>query len=138
MQHSRHREVALRQQLGQVQAGQQQHAQDVQAQLQQQAQTAQAQFRQDVGLAFQNLAQTQQAVFQALQRDAKPERKMTLIDTKGLGKPEKYTGEEQGWLYWKTRVESFVTSVYPQMDAEKGTPSLNNIYDSGIPPIYIH
>ena len=116
MQQSQQREAALRQQLEQVQQGQQQQAQDLQAQMQQQAQTATAQFRQDVGMAFQNLAQTQQAVLQALQQP-KPDRKVTLIDTKGLGKPEKFTGEEQGWLYWKTRMESFVTSVYPQMDA---------------------
>ena len=32
----------------------------------------------------------------------------------------------------------FCKWMYPQMDAEKGTPSFNKIYDSGIPPIYIH
>lgn len=47
----------------------------------------------------------------------KPEQKIRLVDTKGLAKPEKFTGDEMGWLYWKTRAESFVTSVFPEMKA---------------------
>ena len=114
MEQSQAREQTLRQQLDQVLMGQQQQAQNVQAQLDQQAQTAQAQFRNDVGAAFQELAQSQRALMHAV--TTKPEKKMTLVDTKGLAKPEKFTGEETGWLYWKTRMEAFITSVFPQME----------------------
>ena len=114
MEQSQAREQSLRQQLDQVMLGQQQQAQNVQAQLEQQAQTAQAQFRNDVGVAFNELAQSQRALLTAV--STKPERKMTLVDTKGLAKPEKFTGEESGWLYWKTRMEAFITSVFPQME----------------------
>ena len=114
MEQSQAREQSLRQQLDQALLGQQQQAQNVQAQLDQQAQTAQAQFRNDVGVAFQELAQSQRALLHAV--SSKPEKKMTLVDTKGLAKPEKFTGEEAGWLYWKTRMEAFITSVFPQME----------------------
>ena len=66
----------------------------------------------DVGAAFQALAMSQQELLTALK---KPERKITLIDTKGLAKPEKFSGNEDGFLYWRTRMESFVTSIFPAM-----------------------
>ena len=66
----------------------------------------------DVGAAFQALATSQQELLAALK---KPEKKITLIDTKGLAKPEKFSGNEDGFLYWRTRVESFVASIFPDM-----------------------
>ena len=66
----------------------------------------------DVGAAFQALAMSQQELLTALK---KPEKKITLINTKGLAKPEKFSGHEDGFLYWRTRMERFVASIFPEM-----------------------
>lgn len=102
------REAALRQQLDQVLNGQQQQAQA-------QAQQQQAAFQANVGAAFQELARSQNDLVQAL-RD-RPDKKVTLVDNRGLAKPDRFLGEESNWLYWKTRMEAFITSVHPKMEA---------------------
>lgn len=66
----------------------------------------------DVGMAFQALAQSQQELLAALK---KPEKRVTLVDNKGLAKPERFDGKEEQFLCWRTRVEAFVTSVFPDM-----------------------
>lgn len=67
-----------------------------------------------VGQAFQALAQSQKELVESMKDDAA--RKVTLIDTKGLGKPEKFDGKEESFLYWRTRLEAFVTGIYPEFE----------------------
>ena len=48
--------------------------------------------------------------------ERKDERRMSLVDTKGLAKPDKFTGKEESFLYWRTRLEAFITSVFGEFD----------------------
>ena len=66
----------------------------------------------DVQGAFQALVESQRELLTALKR---PDKKITLIDNKGLAKPDRFDGREEFFLYWRTRIESFVTSVFPDM-----------------------
>eukprot|EP00438_Fugacium_kawagutii_P020302 Skav211652 [mRNA] locus=scaffold1290:312904:315642:- [translate_table: standard] len=60
------------------------------------------------------LAASQQQLLDAVKQ--KGERKVTLVDDKGLARPDRFTGSEEHFLYWKTRMEAFITSVFPEMD----------------------
>ena len=100
----------------QVSEGQQGEAQ-VRAQLealrQQQAQQATATANglpPDVGAAFIALATSQRELVESLK--TKDKREMSLIDNKGPAKPDRFTGKEERFLYWRTRLEAFVTSVF--------------------------
>ena len=88
----------------------QQQMQDIRNQQAQAAGPGQAQV--DVGMAFQALAQSQRELLAALK---KPDKRVTLVDNKGLAKPERFDGKEENFLCWRTRVEAFVTSVFPDM-----------------------
>ena len=68
----------------------------------------------DVGAAFTALANSQMELVATLK--TKDKRQMSLIDNKGLAKPEKFTGREESFLYWRTRLEAFVTSVFSDFD----------------------
>ena len=46
------------------------------------------------------------------------EKKVTLIDNRGIGKPEQFTGkDEEYFLRWKIKLEVFIFSVFPEMEA---------------------
>ena len=63
---------------------------------------------------LQTLANTQTQVAEALK---KGDKKMTLIDNRGIGKPEKFAGkEDESFLRWKIKLESFVLSVFPELE----------------------
>ena len=125
---SQQREAQLRQQLEAVmKAGQeaQQREQQVRAQVEtltQQLQHQQQQMQQGpvnlenlIGAAFTNLAQSQQQ-FMDTMRSEGTRNKVTLFDTKGLARPDKYEGKEELFLHWRTKLESFVTSVHPELE----------------------
>ena len=42
--------------------------------------------------------------------------RLTLIDNRGVAKPEKFKGDEPHCLKWKIRIESFIFSVFPEME----------------------
>ena len=127
-QESQQREATLRQQLElMMKASQeaQQREQVVRAQVEtltQQLQQQQQQMQQGptnlenmIGAAFTNLAQSQQQ-FMDTMRSEGSKSKVTLFDTKGLARPDKFEGKEEMFLHWRTKLESFVTSVYPEME----------------------
>ena len=63
------------------------------------------------------------AILQALQRQGdaiskllqKPDRRPTLIDTRGLGKPGNFTGQQDKWLSWSTKTRNYVLGVFPEL-----------------------
>ena len=126
-QDSQQREAALRQQLENVmKAGQeaQQREQQVRTQVEtltQQLQQQQQQMQQPtnlenlIGAAFNNLAQSQQQLMDTMRTEGSKS-KVTLFDTKGLARPDKFEGKEESFLHWRTKLESFVTSVYPEFE----------------------
>ena len=61
------------------------------------------------------MAQSQKDLIDGLKQ--KEERNVTLFDTKGLAKPEKFDGKEESFLYWRTKLESFIASVYPEFES---------------------
>ena len=48
----------------------------------------------------------------ALQEDAK----LTLIDNRGVAKPDKFGSKDEGFLRRKIRTESFILSVFPELE----------------------
>lgn len=68
-----------------------------------------------VATAFEALASSQKELVESLKGKEKP--KLSLVDTRGLAKPEKFTGKEEVFLYWRTRLEAFITATYPQLEA---------------------
>ena len=64
----------------------------------------------DVEAAFTALATSQKELMDSLKH--KDERRMSLVDTKG----HKFTGKEESFLYWRTRLEAFITSVFGEFD----------------------
>ena len=58
------------------------------------------------------MVNTQRAILDATKRG---DRKITLVDTKGLAKPNTYDGSTD-FLQWKIRFEAFVTSVHDDME----------------------
>ena len=124
VQQGQQREAQLRQQIDAlVQAGQeaQQREQQVRAQvetltqqLHQQQQTL-VNFENMVGAAFNNLAASQRQFMDSLRNEGL-RNKVTLFDTKGLARPDRFEGKEELFLHWRTKLEAFVTSVYPEME----------------------
>ena len=43
-------------------------------------------------------------------------KEMTLIDNRGVAKPEKFKGDEGNYLHWKMKTESFILSVFPELE----------------------
>ena len=105
------REAQLRaqvEQLVQVGTEAQQREQQLRAQVEQLTQQVQnpgpGSLQAVVGQAFQAMAQSQKDLIDGLKQ--KEERNVTLFDTKGLAKPEKFGGKEESFLYWRTKLES--------------------------------
>jgi len=70
----------------------------------------------NLGTAVTELSANQKSLAEVLTKQQSQGRKITLIDTKGLAKPEKFSGAEENFLYWRTRIESFVTSLVPEIE----------------------
>ena len=70
----------------------------------------------DVGRAFQELARSQSELLEAMRTSKSGDKKMNLVDNKGLAKPDRFDGQESRFLYWRTRLEAFMTSVYPDLE----------------------
>ena len=67
-----------------------------------------------IGPALQALATSQSEMANAMKQD---ERKMNLVDNRGIGKPDKFTGaEKESFLRWKVKLESYMYSVFPEME----------------------
>ena len=113
---SRNREEQLRAQVEQLLQRQQQQQAVIQQQQQQiqQGVAAPAGGDQGMGEAILQLTRSQQELVEALK--TKESRKINLVDTKGLSKPDRFSGSEEGFLYWRTRLEGFVTSIIPEME----------------------
>ena len=70
---------------------------------------------QSIGPAIQALTASQTELANAMKRDEK--KTMTLIDNRGVGKLEKYTGKDnEGFLRWKIKLESFIYSIFPELE----------------------
>ena len=106
-------------QLVQVGTEAQQREQQLRAQVEQLTQQVQnpgpGSLQAVVGQAFQAMPKPK-GPHQRVKRQ-KEERNVTLFDTKGLAKPEKFDGKEESFLYWRTKLESFIASVYPEFES---------------------
>ena len=64
--------------------------------------------------AIQQLATSQSELADSLNKDDK---KLTLIDNRGIGKPDKFGGKDgENFLRWKIKLESFIYSIFPEME----------------------
>ena len=43
-------------------------------------------------------------------------KELTLVDNWGVAKPEKFKGDEGSYIQWKTKTESFIFSVFPELE----------------------
>ena len=43
-------------------------------------------------------------------------KELTLVDNRGVAKPDKFKGDEANYLQWKTKTESFIFSVFPELE----------------------
>ena len=67
-----------------------------------------------VAPAIQQLAKSQSELAESLKKDDK---KLTLIDNRGIGKPDKFGGKDgENFLRWKIKLESFIYSIFPEME----------------------
>ena len=76
---------------------------------------------------LEEMVNTQRAILAATQ---KPEKKLTLVDNRGLAKPSNYDGSGD-FMQWKIRLEAFVTSVHADFEmamawAEDETDPISN------------
>ena len=94
LQDSRHRETTLAERLNQV--AQQQ---------------AQLRTESNLGPLVDAITESQKQVVAALQKD----KKLTLIDDRGVTKRDKFGSKDEGFLRWKIRTESFIVSVLPKL-----------------------
>ena len=62
---------------------------------------------------IQTLNEDRQQLISSMKASAKEH--IQLVDTRGLGKPEKFKGKEEDFLPWKTRFTNFVASIFPDM-----------------------
>ena len=63
---------------------------------------------------IQALIASQTAMTEAMKKD--DSKKVTLIDNRGIGKPDKFTGKDnESFLRWKIKLESFIYSIFPEM-----------------------
>ena len=70
---------------------------------------------QTIGPALQALATSQTELANAVRRDEK--KSVTLIDNRGVGKPDKFVGKEnESFLRWKIKLESFIFSIFPELE----------------------
>ncbi|CAK9035105.1 unnamed protein product [Durusdinium trenchii] len=81
--------------------------------------------------ALQEMVSTQKAILEA---SKKPDKKLTLVDNRGLAKPSNFDGNSD-FLQWKIRLESFVESVHGDFGqamawAEDETDPISNASDS--------
>ena len=112
---SRNREEQLRTRVEQLLQQQQQQQVVIQQQQQQlQGQASPQSVDGGMGEAILQLTRSQQELVEALK--VKESRKINLVDTKGLSKPDRFSGSEEGFLYWRTRLEGFVTSIVPELE----------------------
>ena len=121
LQQSQAQNQTLRTQLDGLQQAQQETRQAAQQAVQQAREEvrqvqAQAMNLGNLGTAVTELSANQKSLAEVLTKQQSQGRKITLIDTKGLAKPEKFSGAEESFLYWRTRIESFVTSLVPEME----------------------
>ena len=95
MQDSRQRESTLSERLNQV--AQQQ---------------ARLRIESNLGPLVDAITESQKQVVAALQKD----KKLTLIDNRGVAKPDKFGSKDERFLRWKIRTESFILSVFPELE----------------------
>ena len=95
LQDSRQRESTLNERLNQV--AQQQ---------------AQLRSESNLGPLVDAITESQKQVVAALQKD----KKLTLIDKRGVAKPDKFGSKDEGFLQWKIQTESFILSVFPELE----------------------
>ena len=96
LQDSRQRETTLAERLNQV----------AQRQAQMRTET-------DLGPLVDAITESQKQVVAAWQKD----KKLTLIDNRGVAKPDiKFGSKDEGFLRWKIRTESFILSVFPELE----------------------
>ena len=44
-------------------------------------------------------------------------KKITLIDNRGIGKPDQHTGKDnESFLRWKIKLESFIYSIFREIE----------------------
>ena len=73
---------------------------------------------QSIGPAIQALTASQTELANAMKRDEK--KTMALIDNRGVGKQDKYTGKDnESFWHWKIKLgsfESFINSIFPELE----------------------
>ena len=69
---------------------------------------------QGLGQIFASITQSQRDLADAMR--SQHERKLALIDTKGLAKPDRFNGAEENFLYWRVRLESFIVASMPDLE----------------------
>ena len=75
-------------------------------------QQAQMRVETSLGPLVDAITESQKQVVAALQID----KKLTLIDNRGVAKPDKFGSKDEGFLRWKIRTESFILSVFPELE----------------------
>ena len=75
-------------------------------------QQAQMRVETSLGPLVDAITESQKQVVAALQKD----KKLTLIDNRGVAKPDKFESKDEGFLRWKIRTESFILSVFPELE----------------------
>eukprot|EP00434_Breviolum_minutum_P023424 symbB.v1.2.020662.t1/scaffold1748.1/size222129/10 len=75
-------------------------------------QQAQMRVESNLGPLVDAITESQKQVVAALQKD----KKLTLVDNRGVAKPDKFGSKDEGFLRWKTRTESFILSVFPELE----------------------
>ena len=75
-------------------------------------QQAQMRVETSLGPLVDAITESQKQVVAALQKD----KKLTLIDNRGVAKPDKFGSKDEGFLRWKIRTESFILSVFPELE----------------------
>ena len=68
----------------------------------------------ELGQVFASITQSQKELADAMKLTTG--KKFQLIDTKGLAKPDKFSGSEENFLYWRTRIESFLVAAVPELE----------------------
>ena len=43
-------------------------------------------------------------------------KELTLVDNRGVAKPDHFNGEEVNYLQWNTKTENFIFSVLPELE----------------------
>ena len=77
--------------------------------------TAQAPTGQNMASVVQGLQDLTQAMKGGGKGQASATGGLTLVDNRGLGKPQQFHGDEMKFLPWKRRTSNYVISVFPDM-----------------------